>query len=304
MRDILDIRRSLVLMENEFPEQLQNAYRGMERNANPWNIASVERTKWTEGLSVPTIEENPEAEILWWVGCASATDVRAQKTSRAFAEILNRAGVSYAILGQGEACTGDPARRTGAEHIFFQLASANVEILNEVTANGGPKRIVAACPHCLHTLMNEYPAFGGNYEVIHHTQLINELVGAGRIRVDAAKMIEKVTFHDPCFLGRQNGIVDAPRIALDAISASRVEMAAHGKKSFCCGAGGGQAWKEEEHGDASVNGTRFKQAEATGAGVLAVGCPFCMTMLTDASKDSSGGIQVKDVAELVAEALL
>jgi Fe-S oxidoreductase len=304
MRDILDIRRSLVLMENEFPEQLQNAYRGMERNANPWNVASAERTKWTEGLSVPTIDENPAAEILWWVGCASATDVRAQKTSRAFAEILNRAGVSYAILGQGEACTGDPARRSGAEHIFFQLASANVEILNEVTANGGPKRIVAACPHCLHTLMNEYPAFGGNYEVIHHTQLINELVGAGRIRVDAAKMIETVTFHDPCYLGRQNGIVDAPRIALDAISVNRVEMAAHGAKSFCCGAGGGQAWKEEEHGDASVNGTRFKQAEATGAGVLAVGCPFCMTMLTDASKDSAGGMQVKDVAELVAEALL
>jgi Fe-S oxidoreductase len=303
MRDILDIRRSLVLMENEFPPQLQNAYRGMERNANPWAVAQTERLKWAERLVVPTIEENPEAEILWWVGCAAATDVRAQKTARAFAEILNKAGVSFAILGQGEACTGDAARRTGAEHIFFELATMNVEALNEVTANGGPKRIVAACPHCLHTLMNEYPAFGGHYEVIHHSQLINELVGAGKLRVDARKMIEKVTFHDPCYLGRQNGIVDAPRIALDAVAADRVEMAAHGEKSFCCGAGGGQAWKEEEHGDDPVNATRFRQAAATGAGTLAVGCPFCMTMLTDAAKDAESEIQVKDVAEIVAESL-
>jgi Fe-S oxidoreductase len=180
----------------------------------------------------------------------------------------------------------------------------NVELLNEVTGDGGPKRIVAACPHCLHTLMNEYPAFGGNYEVIHHTQLINELVGAGKLKLDAAKMIEKVTFHDPCYLGRQNGILDAPRIALDAVATSRVEMAAHGEKSFCCGAGGGQAWKEEEHGGEPVNGTRFAQAAATGAGTLAVGCPFCMTMLTDAAKDANSSIEVKDVAELVAESLL
>ena len=304
MRDILDIRRSLVLMENEFPAQLQNAYRGMERSANPWNVAPTERVAWAEGLEVATIEQNPGAEILWWVGCAAATDVRAQKTARAFAEILNKAGVSYAILGQGEACTGDAARRTGAEHIFFELATTNVEVLNEVTAGGGPRRIVAACPHCLHTLMNEYPAFGGNYEVIHHTQLINELVGAGKIRVDAQKMIDKVTFHDPCYLGRQNGIVDAPRMALDAVATNRVEMAAHAEKSFCCGAGGGQAWKEEEHGDAPVNGTRFKQAQATGAGTLAVGCPFCMTMLTDAAKDADSAIVVKDVAELVAESLI
>lgn len=303
MRDILDIRRSLVLMENEFPAQLQNAFRGMERNVNPWNVSPAERMKWAEGLEVPTIEENPSADVLWWVGCASATDVRAQKTARAFAEILNRAGVNFAVLGQGEQCTGDSARRTGAEHIFFELAMGNVERLNEVTAEGGPRRIVAACPHCLHTLMNEYPAFGGHYDVIHHTQLINELVGQGKLKIDAQKMLDKVTFHDPCYLGRQNGILDAPRIALDAVSAGRVEMAAHGAQSFCCGAGGGQVWKEEEHGEAAVNATRFKQAQATGAGTLAVGCPFCMTMMTDAAKEADSEMVVKDVAELVAESL-
>jgi Fe-S oxidoreductase len=302
MRDILDIRRALVLNENTFPAQLQNAYRGMERNQNPWNVAAAERIKWAEGLAVPTIDENPAADILWWVGCAAATDVRAQKTARAFAELLNKAGVNFAVLGQGETCTGDAARRSGAEHIFFELATANVEILNEVTA-AGPKRIVAACPHCLHTLMNEYPAFGGNYEVVHHTQLINELVGAGRLQIDAGKMLEKVTFHDPCYLGRQNGIIDAPRIALDAVSTNRLEMPRHGGKSFCCGAGGGQAWKEEEHGAAAVNATRFAEARATGASTLAVGCPFCMTMMTDANKEAGSVMEVKDVAELVLEAV-
>ncbi len=303
MRDILDIRRALVLMENEFPAQLQNAYRGMERNVNPWNVSPAERMKWAEGLEVPTIEENPEAEILWWVGCAAATDVRSQKTAQAFAQILNAAGVNYAVLGQGEQCTGDSARRSGAEHIFFELALANVEMLNEVTAEGGPRRIVAACPHCLHTLLNEYPAYGGHYEVIHHTQLINELVGAGRLKLDAAAMLEKVTFHDPCYLGRQNGIIDAPRTSLDRLGLQRVEMAAHGAKSFCCGAGGGQMWKEEEEGDTSVNHTRFEQARATGASTLAVGCPFCMTMLNDAATEAGSDMQVKDVAELVAESL-
>jgi Fe-S oxidoreductase len=304
MRDIMDIRRALVLMENEFPTEFQNAYRGMERNVNPWNVSPAERMKWAEGLDVPTFEENPEAEILWWVGCAAATDARAQKTARAFAEILNKAGVSFAVLGEGEQCTGDSARRSGAEHIFFELASANVQILNEVTKNGAPKRIVANCPHCLHTLMNEYSAFGGNYEVLHHTQFINELVGAGKLKVDAQKMMEKVTLHDPCYLGRQNGIVDAPRVALDSIGVKRVEMPRHGKQSFCCGAGGAQIWKEEEHGMEGVNEARFKEARATGAGTLAVGCPFCMTMLTDAAKGANSEMQVKDVAELVAEAMV
>jgi len=298
MRDILDIRRSLVLMENSFPDQLQTAFRGMERTMNPWNLPPTERMKWAEGLGVPTIDENPEAEVLWWVGCAPATDTRAQKTARAFAEILNQSGVNYAVLGEMEQCTGDSARRAGNEYLFNEMALANVEMLNEVN----PTRIVTTCPHCLHTLKNEYPAFGGSYAVIHHTQLINELVGAGKIKLkgDSAG---KATFHDPCYLGRQNDILGEPRLVLQQAHVETVEMGRSGNKSFCCGAGGAQMWKEEEHGNERVNANRFQQALSTGAEVLAVGCPFCMVMLTDAGKDAGAQMQVKDVAEIVAEAM-
>ena len=299
MRDILDIRRSLVLMENNFPKQLENAFRGMERNTNPWTVPQTERMKWAEGMDVPTIEQNAEPEILWWVGCAPATDARAQKTAQAFARILNASGLNYAVLGQNEQCTGDSARRAGNEYLFFELASANVEMLNEVR----PARIVTTCPHCLHTLKNEYPAFGGNYEVIHHTQLINELVGAGKIRMEVTDDDLKVTFHDPCYLGRQNGITDAPREDLKHAGLITIEMPRHGMQSFCCGAGGAQMWKEEEHGTAAVNHTRFKEARGTGANTLAVGCPFCMTMLNDASNADGGEMKVRDVAEIVAERL-
>lgn len=311
MRDILDIRRSMVLMENQFPKQLQAAFRGMERTSNPWNISPAERMKWAEGLEVPTIDDNPEPEILWWVGCAPATDSRAQKTARAFVEILQAAGVNYAVLGQNEQCTGDSARRAGKEDIFFGLALGNVEILNEVA----PKRIVTTCPHCLHTLKNEYPAFGGNYTVIHHTQLINELVGAGKITLNPQSEIDnqqssisnpqspKVTFHDPCYLGRQNDILIEPRYLLEQAGSRVVEMEHSGRKSFCCGAGGAQMWKEEEHGAQRVNITRFKEAAASGAQTLAVGCPFCMVMLNDARKDENSEMQVLDVAEIVAAQL-
>ncbi len=299
MRDILDIRRSLVLMENNFPKQWENAFKGMERNANPWNVSQADRMKWAEGLNVPTIEQNPDPEILWWVGCAPATDARAQKVAQAFAKILNASGLSYAVLGQNEQCTGDSARRAGNEYLFFELASANVEMLNEVK----PPRIVTTCPHCLHTIKNEYPAFGGNYEVIHHTQLINELVGAGKIQLSVSGDQDSVTFHDPCYLGRHNKIFEAPRVGLKAAGLVTVEMPRRGAKSFCCGAGGAQMWKEEEHGTANVNRTRFAEAKATGVKTLAVGCPFCMTMLNDASKADGGEVIVKDVAEIVAERL-
>ncbi len=304
MRDILDIRRNLSMMESEFPKQLETAFKGMERNTNPWNVSQADRMKWAQGLTVPTIEQNPEPEILWWVGCAPATDTRAQKTAQAFAKILNAAGVNYAVLGKNESCTGDSARRAGREDIFFGLATQNVEILNEVVA-GSPRqvRIVTTCPHCLHTLKNEYPAFGGNYEVIHHTQFINELVGAGKIQMEVTKDDLKVTFHDPCYLGRHNKIVDAPRDALKSAGALTIEMPRHAEKSFCCGAGGAQMWKEEEAGTARVNEARFTEAKLTGAETVAVGCPFCLTMMTDASKADGGGIQVRDVAEIVAERL-
>lgn len=299
MRDILDIRRNLSMMESAFPKQLETAFKGMERNMNPWNVSQGDRMKWAEGMNVPTIEQNAEPEILWWVGCAPATDSRAQKTAQAFAKILNTAGVNYAVLGKNEACTGDSARRAGREDIFFGLASQNVEILNEVA----PKRIVTTCPHCLHTIKNEYPAFGGNYQVIHHTQLINELVGAGKISMNLEGDNMKITFHDPCYLGRHNKVTDAPRDALKAAGVETVEMPRNGAKSFCCGAGGAQMWKEEEEGSARVNVTRFAEAKSTGADMVAVGCPFCLTMMTDAAKGDGDSVQVKDVAEIVAERL-
>lgn len=296
MRDIMDIRRSLVLMENQFPKQLQTAFRGMERQMNPWGVPPTDRMKWAEGLKVPTIEQNPEPEILWWVGCAPATDARAQKTARAFAEILNAAGVNYAVLGKNEQCTGDSARRAGKEDIFFQLASANVEMLNEVN----PPRIVVTCPHCLHTLKNEYPQFGGNYTVIHHTQFIHELTAAGKIKLNPDGL-GKLTYHDPCYLGRHNEILEAPRSVLHSAGVDLVELPRHGMQSFCCGAGGAQMWKEEEHGRERVNHERFQEVQASGAQTLAVGCPFCMVMLNDAKKDANSEIEVLDVAEIVAQ---
>jgi Fe-S oxidoreductase len=298
MRDILDIRRALVLMENDFPEQLQTAFRGMERTLNPWNVPPAERMKWAQGLDVPTLVENPEPDLLWWVGCAPATDARAQKTAQAFARILAEAGVNYAVLGEMEQCTGDSARRAGNEFLFNEMAAANVEMLNEVA----PKRIVTTCPHCLHTLSNEYPAFGGNYTVIHHTQLINELITGGKLKLNKIED-GKLTLHDPCYLGRQNGIISDPRQALLQANSELVEMASSGAKSFCCGAGGAQMWKEEEPGKERVNSHRFRQAQATGAATLAVGCPFCMVMLTDARKDAGSEMQVLDVAEIVVQAL-
>jgi len=262
-------------------------------------VSQADRMKWADGLKVPTIEQNPEPDILWWVGCAPATDARAQKTAQAFTKILNAAGVNFAVLGKSEACTGDSARRAGREDIFFGLASKNVEILNEVA----PKRIVTTCPHCLHTLKNEYPAFGGNYEVIHHTQFINELVGTGKISMNLDGDNMKVTFHDPCYLGRHNKITDAPRNTLHATGMTTIEMSRNSDKAFCCGAGGAQMWKEEENGTARVNEARFAEAKSTGADTVAVGCPFCLTMMNDASKADGGNIQVKDVAEIVAERL-
>ena len=298
MLDILEIRRHQVLMENSFPHELQTAFRGMERNGNPWNLSAGDRMAWAEGLNVPTVDENPDAEILWWVGCAPSYDPRARQTAQAFAKVLNHAGVNYAVLGEREMCTGDSARRSGNEYLFFELANMNIETLNEVK----PKRIVATCPHCLQTLGREYAQFGGHYEVIHHTQLISELVAQKKLRYNIPGN-RKVTFHDPCYLSRHNNIVDAPRIALMEGGIQPVEMPRHGKLSFCCGAGGAQMWKEEEPGDQAVNLTRYQEAESTGADTLAVGCPFCLTMMTDAAKGAEDSMEVKDIVELIVEGL-
>ncbi|MEZ4861890.1 MAG: (Fe-S)-binding protein [Caldilineaceae bacterium] len=298
MFDILYMRRHQVLMEDNFPNELKTAFRGMERNGNPWNQSARDRMKWAEGLAIPTVDDNPTPDLLWWVGCAPAFDPRAQQVAQAFAKILKGAGVNYAVLGEAESCTGDAARRAGNEYLFYEMAKANIETLNEVK----PKRIVTTCPHCLHTLGKEYKQYGGDYEVIHHTQLLSELTAAKKISVTKTRgEIDRITFHDPCYLGRQNGIVEAPRAALGSTDAFIVEMPRHGKQSFCCGAGGAQMWKEEEHGNEAVNVNRYREAEKTGVKTIAVGCPFCLTMMSDAARQANKGVEVKDVAEILAE---
>lgn len=298
MRDILDIRRGLVLMDNTFPEPFKAAYRGMERSGNPWNIAPQERMKWAAGLSVPTISQNPDPEILWWVGCAPSTDSRAQKTAQAFARILQAAGVSFAVLGEEERCTGDAARRSGKEDIFYELAQANVELLNEVR----PKRIVTTCPHCMHVLMNEYPVFGGHYNVVHSTQFIEELVNEGRLLL-SKDHDRQITYHDPCYLARHNGILASPRTLIVTAGHTLVETEPHGVDAFCCGAGGAQMWKEESEGEQRINERRFYQAADSGAAALITACPFCLTMLTDAAKILNRPLEVQDMAEMILERL-
>jgi Fe-S oxidoreductase len=299
MFDILYMRRHQVLVENNFPKELKTAFRGMERNGNPWNQSAANRMDWAEGLDVPTVEENPDFELLWWIGCAPSYDPRAQQTAQALAKVLNHAGVNYAILGEMESCTGDAARRAGNEYLFYEMATANIETLNEVK----PKRIVTTCPHCLHTLGKEYHQYGGHYDVIHHTQLLSELTAARKIQVSGNGDSDIITFHDPCYLGRHNGIVDAPRQILNSTGLTVVEMPRHGSGSFCCGAGGAQMWKEEEHGEKAVNKERYDEARLTGAKTIAVGCPFCLTMMSDAANTADEGVVVKDVAELIAERL-
>lgn len=295
MRDILEIRRHLVLSENQFPEAFQAAYRGMERAANPWNVPADQRLAWADGLDVPTVEQNPGADLLWWVGCAPATDPRAQQTARAFAKVLNAGGVDFAVLGGREACSGDPARRSGNDYLFHELATTNVETLNEVA----PRRIVTTCPHCLHTIKNEYAAYGGHFEVIHHTQLLQEMMAQGQVRLKP-DAVQQVTFHDPCYLGRQNGVFEAPRASLEIAGLELTEMGRSRSQSFCCGAGGAQMWKEEEAGRERVSQNRMREAQATGASTLAVGCPFCMIMFNATEADEAAPV-VRDVVEIIAD---
>jgi len=301
MLDILDIRRDAVLMQSDFPNELQGAFNGMERQGNPWQIAES-RTSWTDGLDipVPTVSENPDFDVLYWTGCAVSYDPRAQQTAQALVKVLHAAGVNFAILGEDENCTGDVARRAGNEYLYFEMASGNVEVLNEVA----PKRIVVTCPHCFHNIGKEYHQFGGEYEVVHHTELIEELIQSGQLpRTADPTQWSNVTFHDPCYLGRHNDVVDAPRNVLSANSIPIIEMPRTKKNSFCCGAGGAQFWKEEEHGDKKVNLERYEEAKATGAETMAVGCPFCMRMFEDASGEIAEGPKVMDVVEIIADGL-
>ena len=303
MFDILNMRRDLVLTQSNFPTQLKSAFTGMERNGNPWQMTE-DRLAWAQPLAfkVPTVEENPGYDVLYWVGCAGAFDPNAQQIARAIASVLHGAGVNFAVLGNAETCTGDTARRAGNEYLFFEMARGVIATLDGAGAD--KKQIVTGCPHCLHTIGKEYGDLGGHYKVQHHTQFINALVGDGRLKINASKMLESVTFHDPCYLGRHNGEFEAPRTVIGEVSQSMIEMTRSRSDSFCCGAGGAQVWKEEEHGSGAVNINRFTEARATGAKTLAIGCPFCARMMNDANAAAGKPMQVKDVAELVMDAMV
>lgn len=246
--------------------------------------------------------ESPE--ILFWVGCAGSFDQRAQKITKAFASILDKVGIRYAILGKEEACTGDPARRAGNEFLFQMMAYQNIQILNGYDI----KKIVTTCPHCFNTLKNEYPELGGNYEVIHHTTLLQQLIDEGRIQLKEGGTFKgkKISFHDSCYLGRANNIYEAPRKVLEALDAELVEMKRCRSKGLCCGAGGAQMFKEDEPGNQRINIERADEALATGAGLIAAACPFCNTMMTDGVKnrEKENEVAVLDVAELVAQSMV
>jgi Fe-S oxidoreductase len=293
---IVDMRRYQVLIESNFPSEAGVMLRNLESKGNPWGAPPATREDWTKGLDfpVPRVADGGDFEYLFWVGCAGAFEDRAKKTTRAVATLLHEAGVSFAILGNGETCTGDPARRIGNEFVFQMLAAQNVETLGEA----GVKKIVASCPHCFNTLANEYRQVGGEYQVLHHTQLLADLVSAGRL-TPVARIADKLTYHDPCYLGRHNRVFSPPREVLGAAAGDLVEMPRTAERSFCCGAGGARMWMEERIGK-RINVDRVEEAVATGAGTVAVGCPFCMTMLSDGVNSvAPGRAEVVDVATVL-----
>jgi len=296
---IYEARRNLVMMESRFPAEVQSVFKNMETNATPWAFSASDRGNWAEGLSIKTMAEDSNVDVLLWVGCAGSYDDRNKKVLRAFASTLKKAGIKFAILGSEEQCTGDPARRIGNEYLYQTLAKANIDTLNRYSV----KKIVTACPHCFNTIKNEYKDFGGTYEVHHHSQFLAELIREGKIKPTKA-LDETVTFHDSCYLGRWNNIYDQPRAVLNSLPAVKtVEMKSHHDQSMCCGAGGGRMWMEETLGK-RINVTRTEQALDTKAGVIASSCPFCMTMMTDGvkSKEMQDKVKVMDIAELIDQA--
>jgi Fe-S oxidoreductase len=291
---IVDLRRNLVMAESRFPQEAGAMLRGVENQENPWGQPASARLDWAKDLEVRVLQEgDPAPEVLFWVGCAGAFDERAQKTTQSVIRLLQAAGIDVAVLGPRERCTGDPARRMGHEYLFQMLAEQNVETLN----GAGVTRIVASCAHCFNTLANEYPDYGGTYEVVHHTQLLSELIAAGRLQPRSGD--GKVTYHDACYLGRHNGEYDAPRAV---IGGEIEEMPRTRERSFCCGAGGARMWMEEE--SPRINDTRFEEAAATGAETVATACPYCLVMLDDAAKGKGSEIRVADAATLLAESTL
>jgi Fe-S oxidoreductase/nitrate reductase gamma subunit len=296
---IVDMRRGLVLNESRFPEELKTTFSNLERNFTPWGFGHSARADWADGMDIPRMADVKTADVLFWVGCAGAYDARYRKVTQAFAKLMKMAGVKFAILGTEEKCNGDPARRMGNEYLAQTLITENIATLNAY----GVKKIVVTCPHCLQSLGKEYRQFGGNYDVVHHTTFIQELIQQGKIKLSEEKKAT-ITFHDPCYLGRYNDEYDAPRDVLDLIKGvDRVEMNRSKDRSFCCGAGGGRMWMEEREGK-RVNVERTEEALSLGPDVIGTGCPFCMTMLTDGVKEKNAAetVQVKDIAELVLDA--
>jgi Fe-S oxidoreductase len=301
---IVQMRRNLVTIRGEFPTELQKPFTGMETNGNPWNLARMDRGAWTEGLDVKHMANKPDAEVLFWVGCAASYDDRAKKIARATAQLLQQAGIDFAILAEEETCTGDPARRAGNEYLFSMLAETNAATLNGYKEKGGVRRVITTCPHCFNTLKNEYPDFGVKLEVIHHADFLLGLLAEKKLSPKAG-VRGKVAYHDSCYLGRYNDIYESPREALARIPGVEVVDVPHfnKKRGLCCGAGGAQMWMEEQNKD-RVNVKRTLQLLDTGAKTIASACPFCMTMLTDGVKSQSKEEEVKnlDIAELLAEA--
>ncbi len=300
---IIDMRRYEVLMESRFPTEAGLLLRNMENQGDPWGLGSSRRTEWLGALDfeVPVVDGAiPEdVEYLYWVGCAGALDERGRKQIESTARMLHRAGVSFAILGPQESCSGDPARRMGNEYLFQEMAKANIATLDAV----GARKIVASCPHCFNTIKNEYPALGGNYEVIHHAELLQHLVASGRL-IPGINYTGTVTYHDPCYLGRHNRVFDEPRGVLAAVPGlTQVEMHRHRERGFCCGAGGARMWMEENIGK-RVNLERTEEALGTGADVISTACPFCMIMLDDAVKASGReDVAVLDISQVVERSL-
>ena len=294
---ILDMRRYLSLMESNFPSELGNAYRAMENQGNPWGMNQGERADWAEGLEVDVVDPGDPftAEYLYWVGCAGSFDDKNKKVTQSMAKLLRRAGITVAILGPSEMCTGDSARRSGNEYLFQMLAMPNIEMLNGM----GVKKVITQCPHCFNTLKNEYPQLGGNYEVVHHTQLLERLIASGALDVSQATLEERITYHDSCYLGRHNDVYMAPRKVVGSIKGVQVvEMQRNGTKGMCCGAGGARMWMEENVG-VKVNDERAKEALSTGATRVATACPFCYIMLDDGVKAAGkeeGEVKVADIA--------
>ncbi|HWF50990.1 MAG TPA: (Fe-S)-binding protein [Solirubrobacteraceae bacterium] len=292
---IVDLRRHLVMVDSSFPAEAEPMLRDVERASNPWGKAQSERADWAAGLGVRVLEPgDPPPEYLYWVGCASSFDERARQTAESTAKLLQRAGVDFAILGPRESCTGDPARRMGNEYVFQAFAEENVATLNEA----GVTKIVANCPHCFNTLGNEYPDFGGSYEVIHHSALLSTLVREGRLSPQRSEG-RSITYHDSCYLARHNDVLSEPRELVSAVG-QPVEMERSGKSTFCCGAGGAHMWMEERA--APINIERVREAAQTGADILAVACPFCTVMLDDGVQSGDSDLRVVDVAVLLAEA--